>query len=196
MKYGYARVSTIEQHEDRQVIALLQQGIHRENIYVDKQTGVNFDRPMYKKLINNLKENDVLYITSIDRFGRNYNEILKQWDYITEEKKVIIKVLEFPKLNFPNIPKELSDFCNKLTLQLLAYSAEQELINMKNYQNEGIEVAKNRNIKFGRPKKNIPKDFDVIVDDYTKGKITLEDALLKCNMSKATFYRKIKEYNL
>ncbi|MBQ8167161.1 MAG: recombinase family protein [Lachnospiraceae bacterium] len=196
MTYGYARVSTVDQHEDRQVIALIEQGVPEKNIYIDKQSGKDFNRPMYQKLIKQLKANDVLYVSSIDRFGRNYEEILEQWRIITKEIKANIIVLDMPLLN-TTVNNNFDDtFVSNLVLQLLSYVSHKERQYIKRRQREGIAAAKAKGIKFGRPEKTIPEDFSDIVKNFEKGKLTLDAALIKCNMSKATFYRKIREYKL
>lgn len=191
--YGYVRVSTKEQKEDRQVIAMEEISIPAKNIYMDKLSGKDFNRPMYKKLLKKLKENDLLYIKSIDRLGRNYEEILEQWRIITKEKKADIVVMDMPLLDTRKGKDLLGTLIADLVLTLLSYVGENERSNIKSRQREGIEAAKLRGVHMGRPNKEMPEDFDDIFDAWMRGEITAKEAAMMCNVSKTTFYNKTKE---
>ena len=157
--YGYIRVSSYDQNEDRQVIVMQKMQIPSKNLYTDKQSGKNFDRPQYKKLLRKLKTDDVLYIKSIDRLGRNYSEILEQWRYLTKIKKIDIVVLDMPLLD-TRIGKDLmGTFLSDIVLQVLSFAAENERNNIRQRQAEGIAAAKMRGVRFGRPRKRVPANF-------------------------------------
>lgn len=192
--YGYARVSSMDQNEERQLIALKTVGVTKKNIFLDRKSGKNFDRPQYRKMLKKLKENDVVYVTSIDRLGRNYSEIQEQWRVLTKEIKVDICVLDMPLLDTRKGKDLMGTFIADLTLQILSFIAETERENIRKRQAEGIAAAKARGVQFGRPKITLPDNFLVIVLKWEKKEITLEIALQKLNMSRATFYRKVKEW--
>lgn len=191
--YGYVRVSTREQNEDRQMIAMKEAGVQEKNIYVDKQSGKDFNRPMYQKLVKKIKAGDVLYIKSIDRLGRNYEEILKQWRILTKEKNIDVVVIDMPLLDTRNGKDLLGTFIADLVLALLSYVSENERRNIKTRQKEGIEAAKQRGVQFGRPQKPLPYNFEEIYQDWVDKKITTEEAAKLCNLAKSTFYNKVKE---
>ena len=191
--YGYVRVSTREQKEDRQMIAMSELGIKKKNIYVDKQSGKDFNRPMYQRLLKKMKENDVLYIKSIDRLGRNYEEVLEQWRNLTKEKKVDIVVMDMPILDTRKGKDLLGTLIADLVLAIFSYVSENERSNIKCRQKEGIEAAKKRGVKFGRPQKPLPTDFEQICQEFIRKEINAEEAARRCNFTKATFYNKIKE---
>lgn len=194
--YGYIRVSSADQNEDRQMIALTEAGVPEKNIYMDKLSGKNFDRPQYKKLVNKLKAGDLLYILSIDRLGRNYEEIQNQWRIITKEKGVDICVLDMPLLDTRQGKDLMGTFIADLVLQILSFVAQSERENIRKRQKQGIAAAKARGVRFGRPEIPIPDNFGKIVADWEKKKISFEEALKLCNMSEATFYRKLRKYRL
>lgn len=191
--YGYARISSTDQNEDRQVIALKAAGVAKKNIFLDKQSGKNFDRPQYQKMLKKLKENDLVYIMSIDRLGRNYLEIQEQWRVLTKEIKVDICVLDMPLLDTRSGKDLMGTFIADLVLQILSFVAATERENIRKRQAEGIAAAKARGVQFGRPKVNVPNNFLMIVSKWETNEITLEIALQKLDMSRATFYRKVKE---
>lgn len=193
--YGYVRVSTREQKEDRQMIAMSEAGIKKKNIYVDKQSGKDFNRPMYQKLLKKLKENDVLFIKSIDRLGRNYEEVLEQWRVLTKEKKVDIVVIDMPILDTRMGKDLLGTLIADLVLAIFSYVSENERSNIKTRQKEGIEAAKQRGVQFGRPAKPLPEDFDQICEEFLQKEINAEEAARRCNFTKATFYHKFKEWS-
>lgn len=192
--YGYIRVSSADQNEDRQLLAMTH--IPSKNIFLDKQSGKNFDRPQYQKLVKKLKKGDLLYILSIDRLGRNYEEIQKQWRILTKDIGVDICVIDMPLLDTRNGKDLMGTFIADLVLQILSFVAENERVNIRKRQAEGIAAAKERGVKFGRPVKEVPEDFGKIVKEWQKGKMDFEEVLEKCNMSKATFYRRLREYEL
>ena len=186
--YGYMRVSSKEQNEDRQKIALTEMGVPENNIYMDKQSGKDFERTQYKRLLRKLNENSVLYIKSIDRLGRNYGELNEQWRIITKEKKADIVVIDMPLLDTRREKNLLGTFISDVGLALLSYVAENERTNIKQRQAEGIAAAKARGVKFGRPPLPIPQNFYQMHKDWRAGKITIEEAARACNMCHKTFY--------
>ncbi len=193
--YGYIRVSTKEQNEDRQIMALMDLDIPTGNIFMDKQSGKDFDRPHYKKMINELKKDDLLYVKSIDRLGRNYSEILEQWRILTKEKGVDIVVLEMPMLDTRRGKDLMGTFLSDIVLQVLSFVAENERSNIRQRQAEGIAAAKARGVRFGRPKKKLPDNFNYLVQSWEKKQLPLSRILEICEMSETTFYRRIKEVN-
>lgn len=192
--YGYMRVSSKEQNEDRQKIALTEMGVPENNIYMDKQSGKDFERTQYKRLLRKLNENSVLYIKSIDRLGRNYGELNEQWRIITKEKKADIVVIDMPLLDTRREKNLLGTFISDVVLALLSYVAENERTNIKQRQAEGIAAAKARGVKFGRPPLPIPENFYQMHKDWRAGKITIEEAAKDCNMCPKTFYSKAVKY--
>lgn len=192
--YGYMRVSSKEQNEDRQKIALTEMGVPENNIYMDKQSGKDFERTQYKRLLRKLNENSVLYIKSIDRLGRNYGELNEQWRIITKEKKADIVVIDMTLLDTRREKNLLGTFISDVVLALLSYVAENERTNIKQRQAEGIAAAKARGVKFGRPPLPIPQNFYQMHKDWRAGKITIEEAAKACNMCPKTFYSKAVKY--
>ncbi|WP_448922794.1 recombinase family protein [Holdemanella biformis] len=192
--YGYMRVSSKEQNEDRQKIALIEMGVPENHIYMDKQSGKDFERTQYKRLLRKLNENSVLYIKSIDRLGRNYGELNEQWRIITKEKKADIVVIDMPLLDTRREKNLLGTFISDVVLALLSYVAENERTNIKQRQAEGIAAAKARGVKFGRPPLPIPENFYQMHKDWRAGKITIEEAAKACNMCPKTFYSKAVKY--
>jgi len=191
--YGYVRVSSQDQNEDRQLIAMERVGIPKNNIYIDKQSGKDFNRPKYKKLIRRLQEGDVLYILSIDRLGRNYEEILNQWRLITKDMKVDVVVIDMPLLDTRRDKNLLGTFISDMVLQLLSFVAQNERENIKKRQAQGIAAAKARGVKFGRPVKGVSDEFANEVARWSKGELNMEDLLLKYGISQSTFYRRVRE---
>ena len=194
--YGYVRCSSTDQNEDRQIIALRQVSVPEKNIFMDKQSGKDFDRPNYKKMVQELKAGDLLYILSIDRLGRNYEEIQNQWRILTKEIGIDICVLDMPLLDTRNGKDLMGTFIADLVLQILSFVAQSERENIKKRQAEGIAAAKARGVKFGRPEKAAPDDFGRIVKAWEQKKLTFMDVLTTCDMSEATFYRRLREYRL
>ncbi len=190
--YAYVRVSTLQQNEDRQLIAMSQANIPDKNIYVEKQSGKDFNRPVYKKMLKRLKPDDVLYIKSIDRLGRNYEEILAQWRILTQQKGVDIVVLDMPLLDTRKGKDLLGTLIADLVLSLLSYVSENERCAIRQRQKEGIEAAKIKGVKFGRPQKFLPENFGQIYTRWLKKEISAQEAANLCDFSRTTFYRKIK----
>lgn len=191
--YGYARVSTKEQNEDRQLIALLELQVPSCNIYIDKQSGKDFNRPEYKKLLRKIKAGDLLYIKSIDRLGRNYEEIIEQWRILTKEKKIDIVVIDMPLLDTRRGKDLMGTFLSDIVLQVLSFVAENERKNIKQRQKEGIEAAKLRGVKFGRPQREIPQEFDAYVNLWKSKEVTGTEAAKELGIPVSTFYRKARE---
>ncbi len=191
--YGYVRVSTREQNESRQMLAMGRAQVPRENIFVDKQSGKDFQRPMYRAMLRKLRPDDVLYIKSIDRLGRDYEEVLEQWRVLTKEKKVDIVVLDMPILDTRRGKDLLGTLIADLVLALLSYVSENERSNIRSRQKEGIEAAKLRGVQFGRPEKPLPENFGQILDRWTGKEISAAEAASLCNVTRATFYRKLKK---
>lgn len=194
--YGYVRVSSTDQNEDRQMIALQGAAVPEKNIFMDKQSGKDFDRPNYKKLMRKLKAGDLLYVLSIDRLGRNYEEIQKQWRVLTKEIGIDICVLDMPLLDTRNGKDLMGTFIADLVLQILSFVAQSERENIKKRQAQGIAAAKAKGVKFGRPEKQVPDDFEKIVKAWEQKKLPFAEVLKRCDMSEATFYRRLREYRL
>ena len=170
--YGYVRVSTREQNEGRQMVAMKKVKVPKENIYMDKQSGKNFDRPMYNFMLGRLKPDDILYVKSIDRLGRNYDEILKQWRLLTKEKQVDIVVIDMPLLDTRRGKDLIGTFLSDIVLQVLSFVAENERENIRQRQKEGIEAAKERGVRFGRPENPLPDNFGQISRKWISKEIT------------------------
>lgn len=194
--YGYVRVSGIDQNEDRQIIAMREVGVPENNIFMDKQSGKNFERQQYINLREKLKAGDLFYVLSIDRLGRNYEEIQNQWRILTKEIGVDICVIDMPLLDTRNGKDLMGTFIADLVLQILSFVADNERTNIRKRQQQGIIAAKARGVRFGRPETPIPKNFGEIIKKWEKGYITVDDAIQKCGMSQATFYRRLREYRL
>lgn len=194
--YGYVRVSSVDQNEIRQVLALKEVLVDERNIYMDKQSGEDFNRPNYKRLVKKLRAGDLLYVLSIDRLGRNYEEIQKHWRILTKEIGIDICVLDMPLLDTRNGKDLMGTFIADLVLQILSFVAQSERENIRKRQADGIAAAKARGVKFGRPEKGVPDDFEKIVSAWEKKLLTFDEVLSQCNMSEATFYRKLREYRL
>ncbi len=192
--YGYIRVSTKEQNEDRQVIALEEAGIDKQNVFMDKQSGKDFQRPQYKKLLRKLRKNDLLYIKSIDRLGRNYSEILEQWRLLTKEKGVDIVVLDMPMLDTRRGKDLMGTFIADLVLQILSFVAENERVNIRQRQAEGIAAAMARGVQFGRPPSPLPHSFHAAYLQWKSGEITGTYAANLCGMPLSTFRYKAEKY--
>lgn len=196
MIYGYIRVSSIDQNEDRQLVALHDAGVDDKHIYTDKQSGKDFERPQYKRLVKKLKPGDLLYILSIDRLGRNYVEIQNQWRILTKEKGVDICVLDMPLLDTRQGKDLMGTFIADLVLQILSFVAQSERENIRKRQEQGIAAAKARGVRFGRPEVPVPENFGEIIRAWEKGDISFDDTIKQCGMAEATFYRRLREYRL
>lgn len=192
--YGYIRVSCKDQNEDRQRIALGEVPVPEKNIYIDKRSGKDFDRPQYRKLLRRLRPNDLLYIKSIDRLGRNYREILEQWRLLTREKQVDIAVLDMPLLDTRRGKDLMGTFLADVVLQVLSFVAENERANIRQRQAEGIAAAKARGVRFGRPPRPLPENFHSVYRRWKGGKITGTAAAKECGMPLATFRYRAEIY--
>lgn len=196
MQYGYIRVSTKDQNPERQIIAMKENGVEEKFIYMDYMSGKDFHRPKYNRLVKKLKPNDLLVIKSIDRLGRNYEEILEQWRILTKEKNVDIQVLDMPLLNTKTEVEGLTGiFIADLVLQILAYVAETERTFIKQRQAEGIAIAKEKGIQFGCKRIEISDEKMGVFEEWKKGKLTAGEAANKLGISKSTFYRRCREIN-
>lgn len=191
--YGYIRVSSVDQNEDRQRIALAPFHICKKNLYIDKQSGKDFNRPAYKKMISRFKPGDLLYLHSIDRLGRNYEEIQKEWRILTKEKRIDICVLDMPLLDTRQGKDLMGTFIADLVLQILSFVAQNERENIRKRQAEGIAAAKQKGVKFGRPAIPLPENFESIHHDWRNKKITLQQAAQACEMPVGTFYAKVRK---
>lgn len=194
--YGYVRVSSIDQNEERQIIAMQQQQIPEDCIFIHKMSGKNFDRPQYKAMIDILKEDDLLYILSIDRLGRNYEEIQNQWRILTKEKRIDICVLDMPILDTRQGKDLMGTFVADLVLQVLSFGAQNERENIRKRQEQGIAAARQRGVHLGRPVIAAPDNFGEMVKKWEKKQLSLEQILKDCNMPEATFYRRLRELRL
>ena len=192
-EYGYVRVSSTDQNEERQMAAMAKREIPEKNVFRDKQSGKDFERPQYKRMLKALKSGDTLYILSIDRLGRNYGEIQNQWRILTKKIGIDICVLDMPLLDTRQGKDLMGTFIADLVLQILSFAAQNERENIKKRQADGIAAAKTRGVKFGRPDISAPYDFADIVNRWEKGTITLKNVLKICGMSRSTFYRRRRE---
>lgn len=192
--YGYIRVSSRDQNEDRQMIALRELAVPEKNIFMDKQSGKDFERPSYRRMVRRVRKDDLLYIKSIDRLGRNYGEILEQWRILTKEKGIDIVVLDMPLLDTRRGKDLMGTFLSDIVLQVLSFVAENERTNIRQRQAEGIAAAKARGVKFGRPELPYPDNFREIHKNWRKRKITLQQAAEACGMPVGTFYGKARKF--
>lgn len=194
-EYAYIRVSSQDQHEDRQLIAMRELGIPKKQIYIDKQSGKDFERPAYKRLVRRLKEDDVVYVKSIDRLGRNYEEIQVQWREITRAKKADIVVLDMPLLDTRKGRDLTGTLIADIVLQLLSYVAESERTNIKQRQAEGIAAAKERGVQFGRPRLERPPEYERVKSIWQRGEISAREAAARLDVSHKTFLKWVREDN-
>ena len=192
--YGYVRVSSTDQHEDRQLIAMAERGIPQGRVYIDKQSGKDFDRPRYRALMKKLRPGDQLCITSIDRLGRNYEEIQEQWRFLTREKKVDILVFDMPLLDTRRDKDLVGTLIADLVLQVLSFVAQNERENIRKRQAEGIAAAKARGVKFGRKKTTLPPDFLQAYALWQDKRISLAEAARRCGISRSGFYYRVYKY--
>ena len=193
MEYGYARVSTREQNEQRQLIALHELGIDDKRIFVDKQSGKDFQRPQYQRLIRRMKKDDLLYIKSIDRLGRNYEEIQNQWRILTKDKGVDICVIDMPLLDTRRGKDLVGTFLSDIVLQVLSFVAENERSNIRQRQAEGIEAAKKRGVQFGRRPKSRPPEYETVREAWRRGAISAREAGRQLGVTHNTFLRWAEE---
>jgi DNA invertase Pin-like site-specific DNA recombinase len=192
--YGYIRVSSRDQNEDRQQIALKELSIPEKNIFMDKQSGKDFERPQYKKMLRRMKKDDLLYVKSIDRLGRNYGEILDQWRVLTKEKGIDIVVLDMPLLDTRRGKDLMGTFLSDIVLQVLSFVAENERTNIRQRQAEGIAAAKAKGVRFGRPPAPLPENFHIVYQQWKNGRITGLAAAAACDMPMSTFRYRAEVY--
>lgn len=192
--YGYVRVSSQDQNEDRQMIALQGAGCRKCMIFKDKQSGKDFNRPQYRLMLKRLKPGDLIYVKSIDRLGRNYEEIIEQWRYLTKEKGVDIVVLDMPLLDTRRGKDLMGTFLSDIVLQILSFVAENERKNIRERQREGIDAAKARGVRFGRPERPLPVNFVPVYREWKSKKISLEKAAKACGLPQGTFYNKARKF--
>ena len=192
--YGYVRVSTKEQNEDRQMIAMREAGVPTDNIFLDRQSGKDFSRPQYKKLVRRMKKDDLLYIKSIDRLGRNYEAIQCEWRLLTKEKGVDICVIDMPLLDTRRGKDLVGTFLSDIVLQVLSFVAENERTNIRQRQAEGIAAARARGVRFGRPPLPLPEHFPDIYRQWRDGKCNARQAAAACGLSRATFFHRVNAY--
>jgi DNA invertase Pin-like site-specific DNA recombinase len=192
--YGYVRVSTKDQNEDRQLITMRKMGVSERNIYVDKQSGKDFNRPQFIQLMKKLKADDLLCISSIDRLGRNYEEILEQWRLITKGKRADIFVFDMPILDTRREKNLLGTFISDLVLALLSYVAENERSNIRKRQAEGIAAAKAKGVRFGRRPMLLPENFNEVYERWRSKEISISEAARECGMAQTTFFERAKKY--
>ena len=190
--YGYIRVSTKDQNEARQIIAMRDAGIPDSCIYVDKQSGKDFNRPAYRRLLRSMRKDDLLYIKSIDRLGRNYDEILAQWRYITKEKGADIVVLDMPLLDTRKGKDLIGTLISDIVLQLLSYVAQTEREFIRQRQREGIDAAMSRGVKFGRQPMEMPPEYETLKKKWEKGEISAREAGRRLNITYKTFLRRVR----
>ena len=194
--YGYVRVSSREQNEDRQIIAMKEMQVPEENIFMDKQSGKDFNRPQYKRMLRKVKNGDLIYIKSIDRLGRNYAEILEQWKIITKYKGADLYVIDMPILDTRREKNLLGTFISDLVLTLLSYVAENERTTIRQRQAEGIAAAKARGVHFGRTPKPLPENFYEVYQQWKMKKITVAEAARQCGMPQSTFFNRARKYEM
>lgn len=192
--YGYVRVSSTDQNEDRQMIALANYHIPQKQIYIDKQSGKDFNRPQYRRMVKRLRSGDLVYVLSIDRLGRNYEEIQKEWRILTKKIGVDICVIDMPLLDTRQGKDLMGTFIADLVLQILSFVAQSERENIKKRQAEGIAAAKAKGVKFGRPAIPLPDNFCAVHRDWRNKKMTLQQAADACEMSVGTFYSKARKW--
>ena len=194
--YGYVRVSSTDQNEDRQILAMQERGVAADHIFMDKQSGKDFEREQYLRLMRILQKGDLLYLLSIDRLGRNYEEIQNQWRILTKEIGVDICVIDMPLLDTRNGKDLMGTFIADLVLQILSFVAESERVNIRKRQEQGIAAARAKGVRFGRPGLAVPREFPVSVGQWEGKEISFAEALQKSGMSQATFYRRLREYRM
>jgi DNA invertase Pin-like site-specific DNA recombinase len=194
--YGYVRVSSADQNEDRQLIAMSELKIPPGQIYADKMSGKDFERPAYQKLMKLLRTGDLLYIVSIDRLGRNYDEIQEQWRILTKEHGIDIAVIDMPLLDTRRGKDLMGTFIADLVLQILSFVAHTERDHLRKRQAEGIAAAKARGVRFGRPIKKPPENFAVLVHEWERGKLPIAELIAQSGLKKATFYRRLRELRM
>ncbi|WP_074572025.1 recombinase family protein [Selenomonas ruminantium] len=194
--YAYIRVSSIDQNEDRQLRAMQELHIPEKQIFVDKQSGKDFNRQSYKRLCRVMRKGDLLYVLSIDRLGRNYKEIQNQWRYLTTDKGIDICVIDMPLLDTRQYKDLLGTFIADIVLQILSFVAESERENIRKRQAQGISAAKAKGIRFGRPEAKLPDNFLKLVRRWKNDRSSLDEVLRTCAISRSTFFRRLRELKI
>jgi len=192
--YGYVRVSSIDQHEDRQMLEMSKLQIPQAHIFLDKMSGKDFARPAYKSLVKKLTPGDLLYVKSIDRLGRNYHEIQNQWRFLTKDRGVDIAVLDMPLLDTRNGKDLMGTFLADIVLQILSFVSQNERETIRKRQSEGIAAARARGVRFGRPIKKPPENFGLLVKQWRRGNLPIPELLAQTGLKEATFYRRLREF--
>lgn len=192
--YGYIRVSTREQNIERQIVSLFKDKVDEKNIFIDRQSGKDFQRPAYEKMMRHVQKGDLIIIKSIDRLGRNYHEIMEQWRIITKEKKADIRIQDMPLLDTTKTKDLLGTFISDVVLQLLSFVAENERNNIRQRQAEGIAAAKAKGVRFGKPMIPLPENFEELYQEWEASHISLEEFARICNMGRSTIYKRIGEH--
>lgn len=186
--YGYIRVSTKEQNIERQIVSLHEAEVDKKNIFIDRQSGKDFQRPAYEKMMRHIREGDLIIVKSIDRLGRNYHDIMEQWRIITKEKKADIRIQDMPLLDTTKTRDLLGTFISDVVLQLLSFVAENERDNIRQRQAEGIAAAKAKGVKFGKPTIPLPDNFPELYQEWQEARISLKEFANICNMGRSTIY--------
>ena len=192
--FAYIRVSSHDQNEDRQLMAMKEKQVPVNRIFMDKQSGKDFDRPAYQRLVKTIRKDDLLYVLSIDRLGRNYEEIQQQWRILTREIGADICVIDMPLLDTRQQKDLMGTFVSDLVLQILCFVAQNERENIRKRQQQGIAAAKERGVRFGREPIAMPPNFPELVNEWRRKSLPMPELLRQCGVSQATFYRRLREW--
>ncbi len=194
--FGYVRVSSADQNEHRQMLAMEERKVKKECIYLDRQSGKDFQRPQYRRMVEEIRAGDLLYVSSIDRLGRNYEEIQEQWRIVTKDIGADICVIDMPLLDTRNGKDLMGTFIADLVLQILSFVAQSERENIRTIQKQGITAAMVRGVKFGRPAAEVPDNFRLLIKAWENGEISLREVIKRSGLSESTFYRKLREFRM
>ena len=194
--FGYVRVSSADQNEHRQMLAMEERKVKKECIYLDRQSGKDFQRPQYRRMVEEIRAGDLLYVSSIDRLGRNYEEIQEQWRILTKDIGADICVIDMPLLDTRNGKDLMGTFIADLVLQILSFVAQSERENIRTIQKQGITAAMVRGVKFGRPAAEVPDNFRLLIKAWENGEISLREVIKRSGLSESTFYRKLREFKM
>ena len=194
--FGYVRVSSADQNEHRQMLAMEERKVKKECIYLDRQSGKDFQRPQYRRMVEEIRAGDLLYVSSIDRLGRNYEEIQEQWRILTKDIGADICVIDMPLLDTRNGKDLMGTFIADLVLQILSFVAQSERENIRTIQKQGITASMVRGVKFGRPAAEVPDNFRLLIKAWENGEISLREVIKRSGLSESTFYRKLREFRM
>ena len=194
--FGYVRVSSADQNEHRQMLAMEERKVKKECIYLDRQSGKDFQRPQYRRMVEEIRAGDLLYVSSIDRLGRNYEEIQEQWRILTKDIGADICVIDMPLLDTRNGKDLMGTFIADLVLQILSFVAQSERENIRTIQKQGITAAMVRGVKFGRPAAEVPDNFRLLIKAWENGEISLREVIKRSGLSESTSYRKLREFRM